>query len=275
MYLFKEYDLQVIVLIFVLGICIGSFLNVVIYRLPIILERKWNNLALEQLNLPQKEYVNKFDLILPRSFCPNCKQKIKFYNNIPILSYILLMGKCTYCKVKIDIIYPLVELITAVISVLLFLKFGYSIKFLGALIFSFFLILLAFIDIKDQLLPDILTLSLLWIGLLFNLQGIFVSLQESVLGAVFAYLFLWIVIKIFYLFTKKEGMGFGDLKLFSALGAWLGFNSLIPIIFISSLLALIFFIFFNNKVKTQIAFGQYLSFSGILFIFYNYNNLFW
>lgn len=263
-------------IIFILGVCIGSFLNVVIDRLPIILEMQWNILAREQLGLQLEEKHTKFNLHYPMSHCPNCNKKIKYYHNIPVLSYILLSGKCVECKKKIDIIYPLVELITAILSILFFFKFGLSIQFLGVLIFSFFLIILAFIDIKKKLLPDILTLMLLWIGLLFNLRDTFVSLQDAVLGVIIAYIFLWIVVKIFFFITKKDGMGLGDLKLFSALGAWLGVDSLVTIIFLSSLLAFIGFILLKNKINDQMPFGPYLSFAGILTIFtgYNFYNLF-
>ena len=257
----------------ILSLCVGSFLNVVISRLPKMLERQWQIECKEFLNLTDKTATkSKIGIIFPRSFCPACKSRITWFQNVPLISYVFLKGRCAYCKNRIAYRYPIVEALTAVLSLCTLQYFGLSIQTLYSLILIYFLITLTFIDLETQLLPDNLTQPLIWLGLLINIQQVFVSLEYAVIGTVVAYLFLWLVLKLFYLATKKEGMGLGDLKLFAALGAWFGWKSLPFILLIASLIGLIvglLLIFFKGHDKqTPFAFGPYLSIAGTIYLFY-------
>lgn len=257
------------VMIFVLGLCIGSFLNVVIYRLPVMMERAWHNECCS-LNSQDLKYTDKFNLSVPASRCPKCGHKIRAWENIPLISWFLILrGKCSNCHNPISLRYPLVELATGLLSVLLFIRFGASLQMCSALVFTWLLIALTMIDFDTQLLPDDLTFPLLWLGLLINLDGTWVTLDKAVLGAVFGYLSLWSVYWLFKLVTGKEGMGYGDFKLLAALGAWLGPSQLPLIILLSSVVgAVIGGIYMAiRKQSAPFAFGPYLAIAGWIAMF--------
>jgi leader peptidase (prepilin peptidase)/N-methyltransferase len=204
-----------------LGLFVGSFLNVVIHRLPKMMERDWHAQAAELRGEPPPEPGERFNLATPRSRCPHCGHPIGALQNIPILSYLLLRGRCGHCGAGISKRYPVVEALTALLSGCAAWHFGFGLAALGALLFIWTLVALAFIDLDTQLLPDDLTLPLLWLGLLLNLGGTFTGLQDAVVGAMAGYLALWSVYWLFKLATGKEGMGYGDFKLLGAIGAWL------------------------------------------------------
>lgn len=262
----------------VLSLCIGSFLNVVIYRLPIILNAKWADMSRDFLNISH-EREDTTSLILPRSQCPQCNKLIKAWQNIPLLSFCLLRGKCFYCKHPISLRYPLVELLTACCALIVLSQFGFTLKTVWGLIFIYCLIPLAFIDIKTQLLPDEITIPLIWLGLIANTQGLFVPLETAVISAVGAYITLWAFISLFYVITGKEGMGGGDLKLFSALGAWLGWTKLPLIILCSSLIGAIIGLSIIKWTKrdkdTPLPFGPYLCLSGFIALLWGEDIIQW
>jgi leader peptidase (prepilin peptidase)/N-methyltransferase len=223
----------------VLGLCVGSFLNVVIHRLPKMLEREWRAecASLAGQELPKSEPYNLF---VPRSACPSCGHKITALENVPLISWAVLRGKCSSCKARISAKYPVVELLAGIAAAYSAWRFGPSLAALGAAVFIWFTIALAVIDQETGLLPDDLTLPLVWIGLLLNLWGAFVPLQDAVLGAAAGYLALWLVYWAFKLLTGKEGMGFGDFKMNAAVGAFLGWKILPLVILLSSLVGLVF-----------------------------------
>lgn len=251
----------------IFGLLVGSFLNVVIHRLPIMMQRESDNYVASetQQELP---HTDKYNLIVPRSACPQCGHQISAFENIPVISYLMIGGKCKQCKTPISARYPIVESITSLLTALIIWHFGSSIVGLSAVIFTWLLIAMTFIDIDTQLLPDDLTLSLLWCGLLVNMAGGFVSLESAVLGAVFGYLSLWSVYWIFKLVTGKEGMGYGDFKLLAALGAWMGWSMLPLIILLSSLVGAVVgisMIAFGKMNKNKpIPFGPYLAGAGLI-----------
>ena len=249
----------------ILGLLIGSFLNVVIYRLPKILEQDWKGqcaVLLEQ-NLPKEE---KLTLSTPNSTCPKCQHAIKPWENIPVISYLFLQGRCSQCKNKISIRYPLIELITSLLSLFVITVFGASYAGLAALCLTWVLIALTMIDADTQLLPDNMTLPLLWAGLILNAFGVFTSLESALWGAIFGYLSLWSVYHLFRLLTGKEGMGYGDFKLLGALGAWFGWQTLPIIILLSSVVGAVIgisMILIKGKDKNiPIPFGPYLAIAG-------------
>ena len=250
------------------GLAIGSFLNVVIYRLPVMLERKWRDQCQELLQPNKKtpETSKRFDLIAPNSRCPGCGHAITALENIPVLSFLWLRGKCSACGKPISWRYPLVELLTAGLSALIAWYFGFGVAALAGMALTWSLIALSFIDFDRQLLPDGITLPLLWAGLLLNVFTVFVPLSSAVIGAVSGYLSLWLVYQLFKLVTGKEGMGYGDFKLFAALGAWLGWQSLPLIILLSSLVGAIigiaFILFFRHDRRMPIPFGPFLCMAG-------------
>ena len=254
----------------ILGLFIGSFLNVVIYRLPIMLEQDWKNECslLLELEISKSSLPEKFNLIVPRSRCPSCKATIRSFENIPVLSYLLQKGKCKHCQATISTQYPLVELFTAILTGFTAYKFGFEWQTLAALLLVWSLIALAVIDFNTTLLPDNITLPFLWLGILINFFGLFCTLQDSVVGAMCGYLFLWLVFHLFKLITGKEGMGYGDFKLLALLGAWLGWQYLLPIILISSVvgsvigIALIVTKLLPRDKPTP--FGPYLALGGII-----------
>jgi leader peptidase (prepilin peptidase)/N-methyltransferase len=254
----------------IFGLLVGSFLNVVIYRMPKMLQRSWQQEAAmiledeERLKTLEKE--PEITLAKPASTCPHCGHKIRAWENIPVISYLIQGGKCSSCKSGISIRYPLVELATAIISAVVIAHFGGNWAGLAALLFSWVLIALTMIDADHQILPDDLTLPLLWAGLLANYFGLFVSLPEAVLGAIAGYMTLWSVYWLFKLITGKEGMGYGDFKLLAALGAWMGWQMLPLIIILSSLvgaiLGSIMLMRANKEQGTPIPFGPYLAVAG-------------
>ena len=269
------------------GLCIGSFLNVVIYRLPIMLERLWRHelsemFAAEQVvakidaqvgeqitNGPEQEKEEEaepFNLMVPRSCCPHCKHLIHAWQNIPVISWLLLRGKCSNCKEKISIRYPIVELLTGICTLVIVATFGYTWLGLACLFFTWALIALTMIDLDTQLLPDQITLPLVWLGLLTNLSGGIVQIEDAIIGAVAGYLSLWSVYWAFKLITGKEGMGYGDFKLLAAIGAWLGWQVLPGAILVASIVgllgALIGIALKKNSRQEPIAFGPYLAISG-------------
>ena len=259
-----------------LGLLVGSFLNVVIYRVPLMMD---NALRAECASLanPDAPPPPTFNLITPRSACPACKAPITALQNIPVVSWLMLGRKCANCKAPISARYPLVELFTGLASGLIAWRFGYGVLSLAALLFTWFLIALTMIDFDTQFLPDDLTFPLLWIGLLFSTThpvwepgAAPVTPADSIVGAVAGYLSLWTVYWIFKLLTKKEGMGYGDFKLFAAFGAWFGWRTLLPIILFASLVGSVFGVYAlyrqRKGMDTPIAFGPFLAAAGWLFL---------
>lgn len=226
-----------IALAILLGLLVGSFLNVVIHRLPIMMEQTWRK-ELAEMN-EQTVEEGTYNLITPRSACPQCGHQITALENIPVISWLFLKGKCSGCGTPISKRYPAIELLTGVLAGLLIAWFGPTLQGAAALVLLFFLIPLTFIDADTQLLPDDLTLPLLWAGLLFNLNGTFAALNDAVIGAVAGYLILWSIYWAFKLLTGKEGMGYGDFKLLAALGAWMGWQMLPIILLLSSVVGVI------------------------------------
>lgn len=279
----------------VLGLIVGSFLNVVIYRLPIMLDREWREQCEELARegaasgphtTPGLETTQtlreRFNLIVPHSACPSCKAPITALQNIPILSYCLLGGRCAACGARIGVRYPLVEALTSVLSALVAWRLGFGWPALAGLVLTWFLIALTFIDIDRQLLPDNLTLPLLWLGLVLSLWGpqpgdaaVPVDLRSSLIGAVAGYLSLWSIYHLFRLTTGKEGMGYGDFKLFAALGAWLGWQMLLPIVLVAAAVgavAGIAILSFKGKDRgTPIAFGPFLAAAGWLMLMFGHD----
>ncbi len=250
-----------------LGLVIGSFLNVVVHRLPVILERDWQSQCHALLNSNQPPTASeRFNLIVPRSRCPHCGHAVTALENIPVLSFLWLRGKCSACHQPISWRYPFVELLTGCLSLLVAWRYGFSLATLAGLLLTWGLVALAFIDIDRQLLPDNLTLPLLWGGLLFNLFAVYVPLSSAVIGAAAGYVSLWLVYQLFKLTTGKEGMGYGDFKLFAALGAWLGWQSLPLIILMASLVGAVsgisFILFFGHDRRMPIPFGPFLCAAG-------------
>ncbi|MCA1978396.1 MAG: A24 family peptidase [Thiobacillus sp.] len=258
-------------LVFLLGLLVGSFLNVVIHRLPRMLETEWQAQCAELRGEPPQEAA-RYNLATPRSACPACGHAITALENIPILSWLWLRGRCSACGTAISARYPLVELLTGLLSAAVAWKWGASLETAGALLLVWALIALAFIDLDTTLLPDSLTLPLIWLGLLFNLGGHFASLSDAVVGAVAGYLALWSVYWLFKLVTGKEGMGYGDFKLLAAIGAWLGWQLLPVTILLSSVvgaavgIALIVFVKHDRRVP--IPFGPYLAGGGLVALFF-------
>lgn len=251
------------------GLMVGSFLNVVIYRLPIMMERNWRKERLEYLEQDGKaEEPEIFTLSLPRSCCPKCQAPITAVQNIPVLSYLFLSGKCANCKTAISLRYPIIEATTALLSVTVASHFGYSLETVTALILTWCLICLTMIDYDTQLLPDSITLPLIWAGLFLSLFNLFVDSHTSIIGAIAGYLILWAVYHLFRIATGKEGMGFGDFKLLAALGAWMGWQMLPIIIILSSLVGAIVGILLlvtqRQQKGTPIPFGPFLAAAGWL-----------
>ena len=248
-----------------LGLTIGSFLNVVAYRLPKILKAEWRRDCLSFLGEVSEE-SKKLSLYSPSSHCPKCKTSIKPWENIPVLSYIVLRGKCSHCSVKINLRYPIIELLTALCTLYLGYLYGVSWGLMAALVFTWSLITLSLIDLDHQLLPDDITLPLLWLGLMVNINSLFVPLESAIIGAILGYGLLWTTYWIFKILTGKEGMGFGDFKLLSALGGWLGWETLPMIVLLSSVAGAavgIFHIYFSgHKKDVPLPFGPYLAMAG-------------
>jgi leader peptidase (prepilin peptidase)/N-methyltransferase len=255
----------------VFGLLIGSFLNVVIHRMPKMMQRESDNYVAHESGQPLP-HQDRYDLIMPRSACPHCGHAITALENIPVLSYAVLGGKCRACKAPISIRYPIIELLSGAMSAFLVWHFGSGLMGLGTLVFLYLLIAMTFIDADTQLLPDDLTLPLLWLGLLINLHATFVPLPQAVIGAAAGYLCLWAIYWLFKLATGKEGMGYGDFKLLAALGAWLGWKMLPAIILLSSLVGAIvgigLIVLAKRGRDIPIPFGPYLAIAGLLALLY-------
>lgn len=251
--------------VFLAALCVGSFLNVVIHRLPLMLEQRWQTEAAE-LRGEESPVQAPFNLVLPRSRCPHCGHQITALENIPIISWLALRGRCSSCTAPISPRYPVVELTTALLSLLAFALFGPSVKMLAALGLIWALIALTMIDFDTQLLPDDITLPLLWAGLTVNLFGVFVPLHTAVLGAMTGYLSLWSVYWLFKLATGREGMGYGDFKLLAALGAWMGWMSVPLILLISSVVGSVMGIGYLivRRESAPFAFGPYIAIAGFI-----------
>lgn len=254
-----------------IGLFVGSFLNVVIHRLPRMMERDWHAQAAELRGEPPPQ-AERFNLAVPRSRCPHCGHLITALENIPVVSYVVLRGRCSHCGAPIGKRYPVVELLTAAVSGYAASHFGFGIAALGALLFLWAMIALAFIDLDTQLLPDDLTQPLLWLGLALNLGATYTSLGSAVLGAMAGYLALWSIYWLFKLVTGKEGMGYGDFKLLAAIGAWLGWQTLPLTILLSSLVGAAvgigLILFGRHGRDTPIPFGPYLAVAGIIALFW-------
>ena len=259
-----------IVLTAVLGLLIGSFLNVVIYRLPVMMDREWRAACEDTLSphstMAGTQTEPPFNLITPHSQCPKCKHAITALENIPVLSYVRLKGRCSECGVSISLRYPLIEVLTATLSAIVAWHFGFGWTAGAALLLTWALIALSFIDFDHQLLPDSITLPFLWIGLTLSLFTIYVDSFNSIIGALTGYLTLWIVYMLFKVLTGKEGMGHGDFKLLAMLGAWLGWKSLLTVVLLSSLVGAIVgisLVLLRGRDKNiPIPFGPYLAAAG-------------
>ena len=268
------------------GMMVGSFLNVVIYRLPLMMQKGWRQECCEFLEIDnEKEQDDEaFNLVTPRSRCPHCQHAIKAWENIPVISYLVLRGRCSSCQQSISLRYPSIEALTGLLSLVVVLHFSYSPQLIPALLLTWALVALSFIDFDHQLLPDDITLPFLWLGLLCNLFGLFTDIYSSVIGAIAGYMILWLIYITFKILTGKEGMGHGDFKLLAMLGAWLGWQPLLVVILTSSLVGAIIGISMilmrRTDRGTQIPFGPYLAAAGWMTLLWGedlmgfYGNLF-
>ncbi len=258
-------------LVFLFSLLVGSFLNVVIHRLPKMMEADWHAQCAE-LRGEAVPDTPRYNLWLPRSACPHCGHQITALENIPLLSWLFLRGRCSACGAAISARYPLVELLTALVSAAVAWKWGMTVQTAGALLLVWTLVALAFIDLDTTLLPDSLTLPLLWLGLLFNLHGHFASLPDAVIGAMAGYGVLWAVYWLFRLATGKEGMGYGDFKLLAAIGAWLGWQLLPVTILLSSVvgaaIGIAMIVLVKHDRRIPIPFGPYLAGGGLVALFF-------
>ena len=251
----------------VLGLMVGSFLNVVIHRLPLMMEREWREQLLESNNEPvPADQAAPLGLMSPRSRCPHCGHGIRWYENIPVLSWLYLRGRCSSCGAAIGLRYPLVELATAGFSAAIAWHFGYGWETAAALLLTWALLALSMIDFDHQLLPDAITLPFLWLGLVLSLFPLFADSRSAIIGAAAGYLLLWGVYQLFRLLTGKEGMGYGDFKLLALLGAWLGWQALPVIVILSSLVGAVvgvaMILLLGRDRQLPIPFGPYLAAAG-------------
>lgn len=273
-----QHSVTAYIFLVLFSLAIGSLLNVFIHRLPQMLQHEWAEQCRSLLKLPE-ETLPSINLFYPRSFCPQCKTTIPFWHNIPVFSYFILRGHCRTCATSISWRYPFVEFLTCILSVYAAWHFGFNLELIYILLFIWVVIIITFIDIQHQLLPDSLSLTLLWIGLFANTQALFTSLPTAVFSAAGAYLFLWLVIKLFYLLTGKIGMGNGDFKLFAAFGAWFGWTQLPFILLLSSILGALVGILYLKSTKqtkeTPIPFGPFLCLAGLTTLFYGNTILAW
>ena len=262
--------------VFILGLLVGSFLNVVIYRLPVMLKQQWRSdceAFLSETDSQTTPEIKKtthveqpFNLIHPRSRCPHCNHQITAWENIPVISYLFLKGRCSSCKTPISPRYPVIEALSGLLVFTVAWQLGFSMQAAFAILLTWVLIALTFIELDHFYLPDNITLPFLWLGLLINIDAIFVNLSSAVIGAIVGYLSLWSVYQLFKRFTGKEGMGYGDFKLLAMLGAWMGWQMLPVIIILSSLVGAIIgisLILFKHHQRSQpIPFGPYLATAG-------------
>lgn len=255
----------------VFGLAVGSFLNVVIHRLPKMLEREWKEQC-AWLQGQAPDQGQPYNLVLPPSTCPQCGHGIRWYENVPLVSWLALRGRCSRCSARISVRYPVVEALTGGLFAAAVVRYGLGLEVLWVWVLMGFLVALAFIDLDTQLLPDSLTLPLIWLGLLANLGGRFVRLDEAVIGAMVGYLSLWLVYHLFKFLTHKDGMGFGDFKLLAGLGAWLGWKMLLPIVLLASLAGAVFGIaLIASRVLARgnpIPFGPWLVVGGMTALFW-------
>ncbi|MCP1504710.1 leader peptidase (prepilin peptidase)/N-methyltransferase [Pseudomonas marginalis] len=255
-----------VVMALVLGLIVGSFLNVLVWRLPKMLEREWRAQAHEVLGLPGDPVGPRYNLMQPNSCCPHCNQPIRPWENIPLLSYLMLRGRCTHCREAISVRYPFTELACAVISAVVAWHFGFGWQAGAVMLLSWGLLAMSLIDVDHQLLPDVLVLPLLWLGLMLNSIGLLVPLPDALWGAVIGYMSLWTVFWLFKLATGKDGMGYGDFKLLALLGAWGGWQILPMTLLISSLVGVCGGLILLRRSKTQTSapmpFGPYLAIAG-------------
>jgi leader peptidase (prepilin peptidase)/N-methyltransferase len=261
-----HYPLAFVLLAGITGLLVGSFLNVVIWRLPKMLERDWREQAHDILGLPGETPLPTYNLMLPHSQCPHCGHRIRVWENIPLLSYVFLRGRCSACAAAISPRYPLTELACGLLSAFVAWHFGFGWPACLVLVLSWGLLAMSLIDAEHQILPDVLVLPLIWLGLIVNSFGLFVSLHEALWGAIAGYSVLWSVFWLFKLITGKDGMGYGDFKLLAMLGAWGGWQILPLTILLSSLvgaiIGLITLRLRNAKTSTPIPFGPYLAIAG-------------
>lgn len=264
--LFNTYPLFYLTTVFVLGLTVGSFINVVISRLPVMMEKEWRDQCCDLLEIENNNQATRYNLVTPRSHCPKCNHPIGAMENIPIISYVLLNGKCRNCRGGISIRYPVVEFISGLTVTIVAFYYGVTMQALFAMSLTWALIALSMIDLEHRLLPDEITLPFLWLGIGLNIFNTFTDLQSSVLGAVFGYGSLWSVYIVYKLITKKEGMGHGDFKLLAMLGAWFGWQLLPLIIILSSFVGAvtgIFLVVFKSHDRAvPIPFGPYLTIAG-------------
>jgi leader peptidase (prepilin peptidase)/N-methyltransferase len=250
----------------ILGLLIGSFLNVVIHRMPIMIQREVDS-ACACERYEEEPHPDRYNLLVPRSACPHCKHQITALENVPVISWLLLRGQCSSCKAPISARYPAIEALTGLLSAGLVWHFGFGWAGMAALLFGWLLLAMTFIDLDTQYLPDDLTYSLLWLGLLVNSQGLFVPLKDAVIGAAAGYMALWTVYWAFKLVRGKEGMGYGDFKLLAALGAWMGWQMLPAIILLSSVVGALvgigIIIASRLGFDHKIPFGPYLAGAGL------------
>ncbi len=259
-----------------LGLMVGSFLNVVVYRLPVMMQREWEQEAAEILGQESSDQTSKsdatFNLMQPPSHCPRCNAPVKPWQNMPLISYALLRGKCATCKAPISVRYPLVELATGLATAAIGWSFGWSAVTVALIAFMWITLALTMIDFDTQLLPDSLVFPLIWLGLLVNLFGVIVPIQEAVVGAMAGYLSLWSVYWAFKLITGKEGMGYGDFKLLAALGAWFGWQALPLIVLLSALVGAVvgitLMVILGRDKNIPIPFGPYLCGAGWVYVYW-------
>lgn len=260
-----------IILCGIIGLLVGSFLNVVIHRLPMMMEREWHAQCAE-LTGNKPANVPPYNLFMPHSACPRCGHKISALENIPVISYLFLRGKCKDCSAHISARYPVVETVSGLLSAYVAWHFGFGLTAVAALLFIWMLLALTCIDIDTQLLPDDITLPLLWLGLLFNLSTTFTDINSAVIGAITGYLALWSIYWLFKLATGKEGMGYGDFKLLAAIGAWLGWQMLPLVIMLSSIVGAVVGVTLIIAARlgrnVPIPFGPYLAGGGVIALFW-------
>jgi len=267
--LFQTEPVFFVITMALLGMCVGSFLNVVIYRLPKMMQQDWQKQCCELLDIKNENgEEQQVNLIFPGSSCPACQHKITALENIPVISYLFLKGRCKSCNVKISPQYPLIEILTGLTTAYITWHFGFSPQTLFAVLLTWALICLSVIDLEHSLLPDDITLPFMWLGLACNIFGVFTDITSSLIGAMLGYSILWLIFMGFKVITGKEGMGYGDFKLLALLGAWLGWQSLPLIILLSSiaatLIGIIMILFRGRDKSVAFPYGPYLAIAGLI-----------